>query len=275
MSSVEDQGELGTCYAHAASGVVEGLLHKYDNLNSYIDIDEYEIATNITNCPGHNIGGGTYYCDLDGGHPDCAFRYMRDTRAACEYNIYNEHFLNYEHAYYSVYSFEKMVLDTQDWQSNVEAIQDSLVNSPVAAGYLVQDDQTWENGVLIASSGTIRSAHAVVIVGYNDDEEYWICRNSYGGDGVLNIHYNVALIDYLMCYTAKVNEPSFAKVVPDLMSLGNALNYSFNDDEGICIKNYITLNSDVTITRELIFDDSEDEIDITLNGHFFKYDNLN
>jgi len=78
MDDPEDQENYGNCWVHAATGVVEGLLHKHYGNNVKINLDECNIGNNIPDCPGHDIGYGTFYCSNDsGGHPDCAFNYIR------------------------------------------------------------------------------------------------------------------------------------------------------------------------------------------------------
>lgn len=46
MSPIENQGSCGSCWAHAGTGVAEGLLHYIKNSNIGIDLDEMEIVNN-------------------------------------------------------------------------------------------------------------------------------------------------------------------------------------------------------------------------------------
>jgi len=72
-------------------------------------------------------------------------------------------------------------------------------NGPVAAkiymgpiGEFIQlEDGTW---VYVCSVTNPTTTHAVVVVGYNDDGQYWIVKNSYGSDfgddGFFNVAYD-------------------------------------------------------------------------------------
>jgi hypothetical protein len=278
MSEVEDQATTGMCYAYAATGVVEGLLHYQYGQNCNINIDEYTIATNIgANCPGHDIGHGLkpFHCTIDGGNPDCAFNYMKNIRAVCDPT---GHFPNYSHSFYSVVSFDSLALSPYDSTANNTAIKNALNNSPIATVFEVWTSFTLgtgfdEDGVFRNAFGSMTSAHALVIIGYNDQYGYWICRNSYESQPILKIAYNKAGIDYWHCWTAHVDESSFAKVAPDFMSIDNAVNYPFNANEGIYLRNDISLNSDVDASHHYFNVDFDDyEPNVTLNGHYFKCD---
>lgn len=61
MSPIENQGGCGNCWAHSATGVVEGLLHNLHGSNVGIDLDEIDIVNN--NECGSSCAGGL---------PDCA-----------------------------------------------------------------------------------------------------------------------------------------------------------------------------------------------------------
>ncbi|MBD3237009.1 MAG: hypothetical protein GF330_09915 [Candidatus Eisenbacteria bacterium] len=75
------------------------------------------------------------------------------------------------------------------------------LHGPLWLGYYVYDDfyDYWNNadpGTIYAhESGTNRGGHAVLLIGYNDDGEYWIVKNSWGatggpeGDGTFLIAY--------------------------------------------------------------------------------------
>ncbi|MFN2590331.1 MAG: C1 family peptidase [Actinomycetota bacterium] len=73
-------------------------------------------------------------------------------------------------------------------------------NGPVIACMAVYADFfNYKNGVYRHATGPLRGYHCITCVGYNEDEGYWICKNSWGtswGDnGFFKIAYGEAEID--------------------------------------------------------------------------------
>lgn len=75
------------------------------------------------------------------------------------------------------------------------------------SGFLVYDDfmTFWNNGasgVYTYATGGIRGGHAVLVVGYDDSDSCWICKNSWnpgpGNDGFFRIGYDECGIDHRM-----------------------------------------------------------------------------
>lgn len=78
--------------------------------------------------------------------------------------------------------------------------------SPVPVSITIYSDfsngteDSWAGGIYHKASGaTIVSAHAVLIVGFSDEGQYWICKNSWGTNwrdaGYFKIGYGEASID--------------------------------------------------------------------------------
>jgi hypothetical protein len=52
---------------------------------------------------------------------------------------------------------------------------------PLICGYTVYEDfDSYNGGVYSHATGDVRGGHAVMVVGYDDDDGCWICRNSWG-----------------------------------------------------------------------------------------------
>jgi hypothetical protein len=87
-----------------------------------------------------------------------------------------------------------------------ETIQSLIVDhGPVVAYILVYSDLTKYNGGIYKHTyGDIVGGHVVNLVGYNDDEEYWIAKNSWGTiwgeEGYLRIAYGECLIEQQISY---------------------------------------------------------------------------
>ncbi|MCU7520737.1 MAG: T9SS type A sorting domain-containing protein [Ignavibacteria bacterium] len=125
--------------------------------------------------------------------------------------------------------------------ASIEAIKNSLQYSPVLAGmfvyykfrYLYNSDYAIYDGKY---DTTYLGSHAVVIVGYDDNNECWICKNSWGDNwgwgGYFRIAYGTCGIDAICNATASVNESCLPKIYPSYIpSIYNIMNYPFNANE--------------------------------------------
>lgn len=218
MSPVESQ-LYSNCWAHAVTGVIEGKLHHFYGSNIGINLDEMFI-TDYNNC-----GSGR-----NGGTPQCGFYFVHNSKAHSLLGINS--FPNYDHAYWTITSYNVQEPTSRNY------IKNALNNSPVYASMEVYSDfQNYSNGIYQHSYGRFLGYHAVVIVGYNDIEEYWICKNSWGAgwgeDGYFRIAYDECGIDTRRCGTVTINyENCFAKIIPGIISnLSSALTYNFVSNE--------------------------------------------
>jgi len=204
----------GNCWAFACSAVAEGLLHQY--LGYGIDLDECELTSQACN-------------GCSNGDAHCGFQSLKiQGISSTESSEYFEHG-KFKVATYNVQS-----------PTNINIIKQALVYSPVYASMKVYYDfqhiVPGSNYIYRRTSDVFIGDHAVTILGYNDTEEYWICRNSWGtgwGDGgYFKIGYGECGIDETKCGTATVDQSSLAKVVPTLIpDLSTALSYDFGSQE--------------------------------------------
>lgn len=83
---------------------------------------------------------------------------------------------------------------------------------------------------------SFEKGHAVVIVSYDETNQYWLCKNSWGDawadSGYFRIGYGQCLIESWENSVATVNQSCYAKISPNLISsLTTALNYSYANNE--------------------------------------------
>ena len=216
MSPIENQ-ECQNCWAHAATGVAEGVLHYRYGSNFGIDQDEMDI-TNNASCG--NCNGTTWLpCGLD---------YIDDHKVRSEQGL--KQFPNYDHGYWTITTYTSN-------PTGISAIKSSLQNSPVLAGMDVyQDFVDYPGGIYEHASGPFLGYHAIVIVGFNDTEQYWECKNSWGSgwgeDGYFRIAYGEVNIESHGNITSTVTHNScYAKLISGLMNLDEAISYWFMSNE--------------------------------------------
>jgi len=241
MSRIEDQ-ECGNCWAHAATGVTQGLIHSYYGSNVDVNLDEMQITYN-SSCGNCN---GTYWLP-------CGLDYIYTNKVRSEQGI--NQFPNYDHAYYTVSSYSENT-------ASISAIKSSLQQSPVLAGMAVYEDFfDYSGGVYAHVSGRLYGNHAVVILGYDEELACWICRNSWGtgwgkaggpwGEqgGYFRIGYGQCGIDAMGNVTASVTQDScLAKMIPNFQTFQDAMTLSFVNDEWAYVLSSATINSGITVS---------------------------
>ncbi|RLF33847.1 MAG: hypothetical protein DRN07_01415, partial [Thermoplasmata archaeon] len=202
MTSVKDQGSCGSCVAFGTIGAFEAVIKI-----------EGGPTTDLSEAHLFFCGGGT--C-ADGWYISSALDYLKD------YGTPDETCFPY-------HDYDMPCGDTcSDWQDRAwkikewqwvtgrENIKNALVTyGPLVTAFDVYTDfddywsnpHSWPDDVYYHYYGFERGGHSVTLVGYNDNDQYWICKNSWGTSGGLNgyfkikyrecnIENNVAYIEY-------------------------------------------------------------------------------
>ena len=222
MTPVKDQGQCGSCVAFATLGAFEAVIKIKEG-----------ITTDLSEAHLFFCGGGE--CDV-GWYIPPALDYLKINGTP------DEDCFPYDGAYYGT---DLSCGDTcDDWQQRAWKINDwgyitgttniksyLIEYGPLVVTYTVYTDfddywanpDAWPDQVYYHYYGTERGGHAVVLVGYDDEGQYWICKNSWGTDGGLNGYFKIKygepagsddLIDdvayYLYYQPAGVNNPPVA-----------------------------------------------------------------
>ncbi len=191
LASVKDQGNAPTCVAFASVACVESLVKIFHNdPRYYIDLSEAHLF---------HYGGGDCSSGMTLGE---ALDYSRDTgtppEAYFEYNPLTVCSGN------SLAGWEYYVTRTDDrvYLGNSGAIKNHIYNyGPVLAGMDVYlDFYYYSSGVYRHVSGSYMGGHAICIYGWDDSQNCWLCKNSWGyswgENGTFRIAYNNCQIEY-------------------------------------------------------------------------------
>jgi len=252
MSDVEWQGlHCGSCWVHAATGIVEGQLSILYGSRLNADLDELEI-------PGA----------CNGGFPTQAENFIRTSKMRSEVASYP----NLQGVRWGIISYSTT--------SGITAIKNSLANGPVAACFYVYDDFStffyyYPTGVYHYDGySPFDGGHAVVIVSYDDNGQFWLCKNSWGSNwadnGYFRIGYGQCGIESWENSVVTVNQSCYAKIVPNLFStINTAFTYPFVNAEWADVIGSTTLSGNISIASGQVLT-LLSSANINFNGYYIE-----
>ena len=193
LTSVKKQGDCGSCWAFAAIGALEAMVNiQRNNPDLDIDLSEQQLVSccriGCNGCHGGNSYTSWEYLMNNGGSilEEC-FPYQgidsngchswktddcSKTPVECEYQCDNEN------------RFSVPIKRTGYYQNpDFNLIKDTIYNKgPVVTFMLVYSDFNYYSGGIYRHdpNSDIIGGHAVIITGYDDNEDYLICKNSWG-----------------------------------------------------------------------------------------------
>jgi C1A family cysteine protease len=204
-TGIRNQSACGSCVAFATVGAIE----------SRLEIALGSPALNPDLSEAHLFFCNSGSSCATGWTPFAALNAARDVGITDE-------------ACYPYDTSDQMCSLCPDWQNRVTSLTEwvgltssddmkqALADSgPFEATMLVYSDfWTYEGGVYRHTTGTLEGGHAVTVVGYDDEEGYWIVKNSWGRgwgeNGWFKIAYGECGIDdYAYVPIVEVPLPSY------------------------------------------------------------------
>lgn len=173
VTAIRDQGNCGNCWAFAAVSVLEALVKIERNVKTDFDLSEQTMV----GCSGAG--------DCDGGYLSLAAEFLRQTGTPRE-ECYP--YSATDGSCQPCPGWMSKTVRVSSWKSygnkSQTVLQSALLDAPIATAMEVYSDfYSYRSGIYERTSGAIyKGGHAVVIVGYNGVEGYWICKNSWGTD---------------------------------------------------------------------------------------------
>ncbi len=184
ITSIQNQGGCGSCVSFAAIAALEARILIQEGFT--LDLSEGDLHF----CSSHGA-------NCDGWWPDAALDQLRD-RGVCD-----EVTAPYTQGVCNAGDRSNRTVFTggqRFWRSrDTMRVHISTVGPLIATMDVFSDFRYYHCGIYGHLTGDFVGAHAVCVIGYNDDEQYWICKNSWGNwwgsNGFFFIGYGQCGID--------------------------------------------------------------------------------
>jgi C1A family cysteine protease len=174
VTPIEDQGNCGSCVAFSTTATVETTFRwQRGNPNLAVDLSEAQLFYCIAASENANCETGWWPDQaLDGyknnGIADAACFPYTDHDQAC--NLCSD----WQSRAIKITGWHKIenASDMKSWLSS---------HGPLSACFSVYDDfYSYSSGVYTHISGNLEGGHCVSVIGYDDNQGCWICKNSWG-----------------------------------------------------------------------------------------------
>jgi len=177
VTPVRDQGACGSCWAFSAVAQVESWWMLYNNdPNMNIDLSE-QYCVSCTDGGDCEHGGWVYrvldFMTTSGIPSESCFPYKAQTNIDC-----NTVCAGWEAESFTIPGWGWI---TQGDPNQVENLKRALMYHPVSVSFTVYSDfNAYKSGVYEHVRGDVEGGHAVLLVGWEDENECWIVKNSWG-----------------------------------------------------------------------------------------------
>jgi|GEM_PF-513919 len=182
VTGVRDQAGCGSCVCFGCMAAFEACMSiTFDAPEPIYDLSEQHVFS---------CGGGS--CEYGWNVPSC-LNYLREAGAPAE-TCYPYRAMDNQPPNFGAPCDETC----EDWQIrarkvsqwgwvpsfNETAIKNALMNGPLPVYITVYSDFfAYSSGVYVRTSETVEGGHIVCMVGWDNDENCWICKNSWGDWG--------------------------------------------------------------------------------------------
>lgn len=228
MSEVKNQGDYGTCVAHATAAALETHIKIKMNMPFYnVDLSELHFFA----LGGGSFSNGWWYNGTTVDGRKGALDYLLNNGTVLESFCPYSNAPNHNEVLCKSASKIKISNLTMLTNQGAESIKNALINGPVLTAMVVYEDflYYYNNGIYSYSSGQKAGGHAVLFVGWDDtaNPPCWIVKNSWssnwGENGYFRIKYGECGIETRSVYSIEMNNVT----TPNLDSISLSSNTFF------------------------------------------------
>jgi C1A family cysteine protease len=226
VTPVTNQNPCGSCWDFSAVAQVEAWWKiRHTNLDSMPNLSEqFVLSCSEGGCDGWTVTGALNFI-MDNGIPtETCFGYLAEDTVPCD-NVCTE----WRDEAMTIPGWGYVTLE----EANVENIKNAVYHHPLSVTYIVYKDfNSYSGGVYEHVWGDAEGGHAVLIVGWDDELECWIVKNSWGPAWGENGYFRIKWGDSEMgsyspfIWDEIVAEPSLSVVDPHLefsLTVGDTL----------------------------------------------------
>ncbi len=191
LTSIKNQGSCGSCWAFAVIGTVESI-YKIERKNPSLqpNLSEQDLVSCCYECFPQT--------GCKGGYPSQAAEFIKRQGVVTEECFpYQAKDVSCTRCYDWQFKLAKIV----DWgwvttsTADSNAIINAIQNGPLSFYMEVYSDFYYYAGGVYEPTPTAKKegGHAVVLLGYNSTENYWICKNSWGQNWGENGYFKIRM----------------------------------------------------------------------------------
>jgi C1A family cysteine protease len=189
LTPIRNQAGCGSCVAFGTIAAFEGLINIFcGSPGQDLDLSEQHIFS---------CGGGSCY---NGWWPAEATQFLQDYGAPLESCLPYE--ARDDNCHETCDGWQEQARKISEWgtislgapQVTVEQIKNRMMDGPVTGVFWVYEDfSAYSSGVYQYVWGDLLAGHCIAIVGWDDADSCWICKNSWGPSWGENGYFRIRM----------------------------------------------------------------------------------
>jgi len=252
VTPVTDQGICGSCWDFSAVAQVEAWWKIHNsNLDAMPDLSEqFVLSCSNGGCGGWSVTGALDFIKDNGIPTETCFGYLADDTVPCN-NVCPE----WRNEAITIPGWGYVTLE----EANVENIKNAVYLHPLSVTYIVYKDfNAYSGGVYEHVWGEAEGGHAVLIVGWDDEHECWIVKNSWGPQWGENGYFRIKWGDSEMgSYSPFI----WNEIITEPSLYISSQNLEFALNVGDSITENVTINNQGSKAVQYFSNDYEIDID--------------